>query len=77
MGVDVNLREKDDILLIVVCYKGNVKLVNILIENGVIVNLLGVNGLFLLIKVVLEGGYFDIVYILIEVGVNMGSFDWY
>lgn len=77
MGVDVNLREKDDILLIVVCYKGNVKLVNILIENGVIVNLLGVNGLFLLIKVVLEGGYFDIVYILIEVGVNMGNFDWY
>lgn len=77
MGVNVNLREKDDILLIVVCYKGNVKLVNILIENGVIVNLLGVNGLFLLIKVVLEGGYFDIVYILIEVGVNMGSFDWY
>lgn len=77
MGVDVNLREKDDILLIVVCYKGNVKLVNILIENGVIVNLLGVNGLFLLIEVVVEGGYFGIYYILIEVGVNMGNFDWY
>lgn len=63
VGVDVNLKDKDYILLILVCEEGNLWIVVVLIDVGVDVNF-KVWCKRLIIVVCMEG-YFDVVKYLI------------
>lgn len=75
VGFDVDMKVGDEIFLIIVCKKGNIEVVKLLLELGVDVNLV-VGGVILLIVVcnsyyLFERCKLDVVEELIKVGVNV------